>query len=117
MSALGPDRVKTGKTQNRKWFPVCPRERTYLPILELLPPPALRERRHRGLARRLVAVNRRAVFVVPEGERPHPRQANWRGGCFHDAPDDSAIGEHVEIVIVPLAGWTARRCALEGLVE
>src|SRR5215475_5245507 len=34
-------------------FPVCARKRTYLPILELLPPPALGERRHRGLARRL----------------------------------------------------------------
>ena len=43
------------------------------PILELLPPPVLRERRHRGLARRLVVVRRRAVFVVLEGERPHPR--------------------------------------------
>ena len=39
----------------------------------LLPPPALRERRHRGLARRLVAVRRRAVFVVPEGECPYSR--------------------------------------------
>jgi hypothetical protein len=34
------------------------------------PPPALRERRHRGLARRRVAVRRRAVLVVPERE-PH----------------------------------------------
>jgi hypothetical protein len=33
------------------------------PILELLPPPALRERRHRGLARRLMAVRRRAVHL------------------------------------------------------
>ena len=31
-------------------FPICPREQTYLPISELLPPPALGERRHRGLA-------------------------------------------------------------------
>jgi len=31
-------------------FPGCPRKRTYLPISELLPPPALGERRHRGLA-------------------------------------------------------------------
>src|SRR5215831_5337440 len=30
-------------------FSVCPRKQTYLPILELLPPPALGERRHRGL--------------------------------------------------------------------
>jgi len=54
------------------YFPVCPRKRTSLPILELLPPPALRECRHRGLARRLVAVRRRAV----RGEGLHP----WRAG-------------------------------------
>src|SRR5262249_340582 len=36
----------------------------------LLPPPALGERRHRSLARRLVAVNRRAVFVVAISQRP-----------------------------------------------
>ena len=45
-------------------FPVCPRKRTYLPILERLPPPALRECRHRGLARRLVAVRRRAILMM-----------------------------------------------------
>src|SRR5262249_29245056 len=33
-----------------------PRKGTYLPILELLPPPTLRERRHRGLARLRMAV-------------------------------------------------------------
>src|SRR5262249_60541911 len=49
-----------------KCVPVCPRKRTYLPILELPPPPTLRERRHRGLAPRLVAARRRAVFLVPE---------------------------------------------------
>ena len=35
-----------------------------LPILELVPPPALGERRHRGLARRSIAVHRRAVLVA-----------------------------------------------------
>src|SRR5262249_19019029 len=39
----------------RPQCPVCPRKRTYLPISELLPPPALGERRHRGLARRLIS--------------------------------------------------------------
>jgi hypothetical protein len=29
------------------------------------------ERRHRGLARRLIAVRRRAVLVISDGERPH----------------------------------------------
>jgi hypothetical protein len=36
----------------------------------LLPPPALRERGHRGLARRRVAVRRSAILVVAEGQRP-----------------------------------------------
>ena len=42
----------------RKCCPLCPGKRTYLPILELPPPPTLRERGHRGLARWLVAVHR-----------------------------------------------------------
>src|SRR6516162_968938 len=50
--------------------PLCPRKRTYLPILELLPSPTLGERRHGGLARRLITVGRRAIFVLPKGERP-----------------------------------------------
>ena len=36
----------------------------------LFPLPAPSECRHRGLARGLVAVDRRAVFVVAVGERP-----------------------------------------------
>src|SRR6516164_9954035 len=105
--------------QNRKSsvsanaFPVCPRQRTNLPILELLPPPALGERRHRGLARRLVAVRRRAVLMLAESERPHPRRP-YRGRMYlHDTADDSAMGEHVEIVVVPLAGRAASRRALD----
>jgi len=35
------------------------------PILELLPSPTLGERRHRGLARRLVAVRRRMWPLWP----------------------------------------------------
>src|SRR5262245_26562416 len=49
--------------------PVCPRKRTYLPISELLLPPALSERRHRSLARRFVAV-RRAADVAVQRCRP-----------------------------------------------
>src|SRR5262249_12553969 len=53
MSALGPTTgSKPEKLRIAKWFPVCLRKHTYLPILERLPPPTLRERRHRGLARR-----------------------------------------------------------------
>jgi hypothetical protein len=37
-------------------------------------PPALGERRHRGLARRLVAVRRRAVLVVTERSLDGPHR-------------------------------------------
>src|SRR6516165_12783757 len=43
----------------------------------LLPPPALRERRHRGLARRLVAVCGRAVFVLA-WPVPTSAKTSWR---------------------------------------
>src|SRR5262245_39630373 len=43
-----------------------------LGVKRLLPPPALGERCHRSLARRLVAVDRRAIFVLAIGQRPHP---------------------------------------------
>src|SRR5215471_1283922 len=66
----------------------------------LLPPPALRERRHRGLARWLVVVRRRAVFVVSEGERPHPRRPYWRSVNLEDAAHNFAIGTHVALPIV-----------------
>src|SRR5215467_1586064 len=56
-------------------FPVCPRQQTYLPISELLPPPAFRERRHGGLARRLVAMRRPAVLVLSEARRAHQLMA------------------------------------------
>ena len=51
LAALGPkaERLRLGK-----YFPLCPRKRASLPILELLPPPALRERRHRGFAPELL---------------------------------------------------------------
>src|SRR6516165_8639111 len=94
-------------------FPVCPRKRTSLPILELLPPPAFGERRHRDLARRRVAVRRRAVLVAAKGQRPQPWLAGRRGSRLHDSADDDAIADHVEVVVVPLAGRTGGRGALE----
>jgi hypothetical protein len=48
------------------------------------PSPAFGERRHRGLARGLIAVRRRAVFVIVENQRPHPRRAHRRGSRLHD---------------------------------
>jgi hypothetical protein len=77
------------------------------------PPPALGERRHRGLARRLIAVRRRAAFVIQQ-QRPHPGRTDRRGRRLHDAADDNSVGKHIVIVVAPLAG-RARGCgALEG---
>src|SRR5262245_31121195 len=53
---------KAEKLRMSKCSSFCPESGTYLPILELLPLPAFRERRHRGLARRLVAVRRACDF-------------------------------------------------------
>src|SRR5262249_11826706 len=50
--------------------------------------------RNRSVARWLVAVDRRAVFVLP---------------VIHDAADDGALTQHVIVVIVPLAGQAGSR--------
>jgi hypothetical protein len=81
--------------------------------LWLFPAPAFGERRHRGLARRRIAVRRHPILVVPEGERPHPGRTDWRRMHFQDATDHRAIGEHVEVVVVPIARWAACRGAFE----
>ena len=47
--------------------------------------PALGERRHRGLTRRLVAVCRRAILMIAKGQRPHPRRALRCRVHLHDA--------------------------------
>ena len=73
-------------------FPVCPRKRTYLPILELLPPPAFCERRHRGLARSRVAVRWRAIFVLPEGEVDRHGLPTGAAAVLHDARATTAVG-------------------------
>jgi hypothetical protein len=49
-------------------------------------------------ARCLMAVRQASILVVPVGKRPHPWRSQWRGGGLHDAPDDDAVGEHVEVV-------------------
>src|SRR5262249_12017341 len=66
-----------------------------------LSPPTLGECRHGGLARRRLAVLRLTIFVGQDG--PQPRRSNRRGVHLHDAADNCAVGEHVEIVVVPLA--------------
>jgi hypothetical protein len=72
------------------------------------PPPTSSERRHRHLGRRLVAVRRRAVFVLAEGKRPHPWHSDRRGGGVEDAADHDAIGEHVEVHPLRLAQFRLR---------
>jgi hypothetical protein len=73
-------------------------------VLGLLPPPALGESHHRGLARRLIAVDRRAIFVVPEGQRPHLRRSDRAAWTFNDAADDNAL----------LAPWQVPALCAEG---
>jgi hypothetical protein len=67
----------------------------------LLPSPTLSERCHRNLACRGIAVRWCAVFVMPEGERPHPRASDRRRLHLEDAADDSAIGKYVEVAVLP----------------
>src|SRR5215813_2556515 len=82
----------------------------------LFPPPALRERRHRGLARCGVAMGRLAILVMPEGQCPHPRHSDGRGVNLEDAADNAAVRQHVVILIVPLARRTRGPCALQDQV-
>ena len=42
--------------------------------------------------------------MLAKGERPKPWLNYRRGGGLHDAADHNAVGEHVIVVIVPLAG-------------
>jgi hypothetical protein len=61
-STSNNDRIGATRPKDSKW--------RILGIGDSLPPPAPRERRHRGLAHRLIAVRRRAVFLMPIGEGP-----------------------------------------------
>jgi len=83
---------RSGKLRTSKCLPICPRKRTYLPILERLPPPALGERRHRGLGRRVVA-----VLGVRSLCARRPAVARMM------RPTNDAVGEHVIVVVVPFA--------------
>ena len=80
------------------------------------PPPALRERRHCSLTSRGIAVRRRAVFVMPKGQCPHPRCPDWRCVGFENSANHDAVSKHIEIVVVPLARWAACRCAFQEQV-
>jgi hypothetical protein len=58
----------------------------------------------------------RAIPVIAEGQRPHPWASYRRGVGLEDAADNRAIFKHVEIVVVPFAGWARSRCAFEDEV-
>ena len=62
---------------------------------------------------RRIPVRRRATFVVPERERPHPRRSYGCRVYLQDAADNSAISKHVEIILVPLARGPAGRGPFE----
>src|SRR5262245_16659044 len=83
----------------------------------LLTPPALGECSHRGLATLSIAVCRRPVLMMPEGQCPHPRRS-YRGGVgLEDASNNSAIRRHVKIVGTPVPGRARGRGAFENEVH
>jgi hypothetical protein len=61
--------------------------------------PALRERGHRGFARRLVAVCR-AAYVTIVAARPHLMPVFRRDRHLEDAADDDTIVQHVKAVLL-----------------
>src|SRR5262245_66495934 len=99
-----PMRVATTRLPNRELVHCDMDARS-----SLLLPPALSECSHCGLASRSIAVRRCPIFVMPEGERPHPGAACWSGVDFEDAADNGAIREHVEVLVTPLTGRTKCR--------
>src|SRR5262245_50004456 len=58
----------------------------------------------------------RSIFVTPKGQCPHPRCPDWRSVGFENSTDNNAVGKHVVIVFVPIAGWAACGCAFEDQV-
>jgi len=80
----------------------------------LLPSPAFRERRHRVLAGSGIAVGRSAVAMVTVGQCPKPPRSYRRGNRTHNSANDDAVGEHVIVVLAPLARWPACGCSFEN---
>src|SRR5262249_35820758 len=78
-------------------------------------PPTLSERCHRSLARRRVAIDRRAVFVLAVGQSPWPWRAHGRGGGLHDAADDYALPYTVRLIAIQNdSGLLWGRCPSRG---
>jgi hypothetical protein len=69
-------------------------------------PPAFGERRHRGLARRLVAVRRRAILTCSKAS-VHIHGVPSGAAAARMMNHHDAVGDHVVIVVAPFAGWAA----------
>jgi hypothetical protein len=52
-------------------------------------------------------------FLAPECQGPHPRRSYGRSVGFEDAADNSAVRQHIEIVVIPVAGWAVCRRSSE----
>src|SRR5262245_35068101 len=63
-------------------------------------PPPTRERRHRVLTRRLVAV-RCGDYTTIAVVRPHPSAVLRPSRHLEDTADELAIREHIIVVVVP----------------
>jgi hypothetical protein len=71
--------------------------------------PALGKRPHRGLSGRGIALSGRAMFVLFEGQRPHPRASYGCGVCLEDASHNGAARQHV--------GSSSLQCPDERLAD
>ena len=52
--------------------------------------------------------------MVRKGQRLHPRRSYGCGVGIEDAANDLAAGEHIEIVLIPVAGSAACRGSFEN---
>jgi hypothetical protein len=51
----------------------------------------------------------RAARKVREAQRPHPGRSYGRRIGPEDAPDNGAVRQHVEIIVIPFTGWAGCR--------
>ena len=93
--------LKSGKAQNEHMFSGL-RPKADLPILELLPPPALRERCHRGLARR---PHSRAPVCGPHAaKRPASTAMAALSARPWPRPMARALAAHAQQTAMPVIG-------------
>ena len=64
---------------------------------------------HRRFARRRVAMRGLALVRGIEAERPHPRRAHRRRMHLENPSDHVTVGEHVVVIVLPLAGGAGSR--------